>query len=280
MPGARRAGVVAAGLVWAATLSGCSRKHVPVDLVPELGYPACGDAGADEPGVLVAFGHLRSGPLSAEQNVAERFDLRRTSCGFTLRSRQEWPLSISDVEVRYDASLSPVWAWKRMTLAGSRRADGDAEVRRYELRTGEVFIKRRDARGQTSLERLLAGGRTTSPAGARVGVVIAPGRGGLTAWLRRARLPVGGRTQDLVLDFRAPVESLEVGALERQPDQVEPDYGRAVRVYTFFGREAVFADDQDTVIGDLAGMRPSDRLASPEPPAMPTFGGPDPVHTP
>ncbi len=34
--------------------------------------------------------------------------------------------------------------------------------------------------------------------------------------------------------------------------------GRTVRVYTFFGKETVFADDNDVVIGDLAGMRPSD----------------------
>ena len=53
-----------------------------------------------------------------------------------------------------------------------------------------------------------------------------------------------------------------------------------MRVYTFFGRETVFADEHDVVIGDLAGMRPSDSLTTPEPDALPEYGGPDPVHTP
>ena len=261
-------------------LAGCRRKHVPVEAVPELGYPACGDAGADERGTTVASGRLRSGPLSPEKNVVERFELRKTSCGYSFTARQEWPLAIADVDVRYDASLGPIWAWKRMTIASSTRPDGNADVRRYEMRTGEVFIKRRDSAGEVTLQKLLPGGRMDSPVGARVGAVITPGRGGITPWLMRAHLPAGGKTQDLVLDFRGMVESLEVATLERNPDLVQPGYARPVRVYTFFGRETVFADDADVVIGDLAGMRPSDSLTTPEPDPLPTFGGPDPVHTP
>jgi hypothetical protein len=82
---------------------GCKRKHVPVDAVPELGFPACGDAGVDETGTVVGQGHLRAGPTAADQSVAERFELRRTSCGYTFQSRQEWPLAISDMEV-YDST--------------------------------------------------------------------------------------------------------------------------------------------------------------------------------
>jgi hypothetical protein len=260
-------------------LVACRRKHVPVDVGPELGYPTCGDAGSEQ-GLVIATGHLRSGPVSVEKNVVETFDLRRTPCGYSLKARQEWPLAISDVEVRYDETLAPVWAWKRMTIAGSRRPDGNADTRRYELRAGGVFIKHRDAAGELTLERLLPGGRMGVPEGARVGAVVTPGRGSITAWLKRAKLPVGGKTQDLVLDFRDMVESLEVGTLERRPDQIEPSYGRSVRVYTFFGRETVFADEDDVVIGDLAGMRPSDSLQTPEPPPLPAFGGPDPMHTP
>jgi hypothetical protein len=259
---------------------GCKRRHVPVESAPELGYPACSDGGLDDPGVVVARGHIRAGPTSVEKNVVERFELRRTACGFTFRSRQEWPLSIADLEVRYGPGLSPVWAWKRLTIAGSARADGQADIRRYELRTGEVFIKRRDARGEVTLEKLLAGGRRTVPEGARVGAVVGPGRGIITAWLQRARLAPGGRTRDLVLDCRDLVESLEMATLERGPDQFEPSLGRSVRVYTFFGRESVFADDDDVVIGDLAGMRPSDALTTPEPEPLPMYGGPDPAHTP
>jgi hypothetical protein len=275
----RRAVGVAAALacVWC---TGCKRKHVPVDHIPELGYPACGDEGRDGGGTVVASGHLRAGPGSQEKNVVERFELRKTACGYTLRSRQEWPLAISDIEVRYDPGLLPVWAWKRMTIAGSRRADGNADIRRYELRTGDVFIKRRDAQGVVTLEKLLPGGRMTVPEGAKVAALIGPGRGVITAWLKRVKLPVGAKLHEVVLDFREMFENVEMAALERQPDQFEPSFGRSVRVYTFFGRETVFADDDDAVIGDLAGMRPSDSLSTPEPDALPVYGDPDPVHTP
>jgi hypothetical protein len=275
----RRAVGVAAVLacVWCA---GCKRKHVPVDHIPELGYPTCGDEGRDGAGTVVARGHLRAGPGSQEKSVVERFELRKTACGYTLRSRQEWPLAISDIEVRYDPGLLPVWAWKRMTIAGSRRADGNADIRRYELRTGDVFIKRRDAQGVVTLERLLPGGRMTVPEGAKVAALIGPGRGVITPWLKRVKLPVGAKVHEVVLDFREMFENVEVAALERQPDQFEPSLGRSVRVYTFFGRETVFADGDDVVIGDLAGMRPSDSLSTPEPEALPMYGDPDPAHTP
>jgi hypothetical protein len=264
----------------AVLLLGCKRKHVPVDSVPELGFPACGDAGVDEAGTVVGQGHLRAGPTAADQNVAERFELRQTSCGYTFHSRQEWPLAISDMEVRFDASLTPLWAWKRLTIAGSKREDGNADTRRYDLRTGDVFIKHRDAEGQLTLEKLLPGGRMSVPAAAKVGAVVGPGRGVITAWLQRAKLPVGGKTKELVLDFRDMIESLEEGTLERNPDVYEPSLGRSVRAYTFFGKETVFADEHDVVIGDLAGMRPSDSLRTPDLPPLPTYGAPDPVHTP
>jgi hypothetical protein len=262
------------------TAVGCKRRHVPVDAEPELGYPSCGDAGADDVGVLVAQGHIRSGPVSNDKNVAERFELRRTSCGYTFRSRQEWPLDISDVEVRYDRNLTPIWAWKRMTMAASQRADGNADIRRYEMRTGDVFIKHRDATGAVALEHLLPGGRMQAPVGVRVGAVIGPGRGVLTAWLKRENLKVGDKTDELVLDFRNMLEGLEIAALRRDPDQYEPSLGKTVRVYTFYGQDTVFADDDDVVIGDLGGMRPSDSLPPPEPEPLPTYGGPDPAHTP
>jgi hypothetical protein len=278
-PAARVAGLLACAAA-VSTAVGCHRKHVPVEAVPEVAYPACGDAGTDDRGTVVASERLRSGPLSNEQNVVEQFELDRTACGYAYHARQEWPLDISDVEIRYDASLTPIWAWKRMTTAASRRPDGNADIRRYDLRTADVFIKRRDADGRATMEKLLPGGRMTAPQGARVGAVIAPGRGSITAWLKRTKLPVGGKTEELVLDMRPMIESLEVGTLQREPDQFEPDYGKNVRVYTFFGRETVFADDSDVVIGDLAGMRTADLVKTPEPEPLPTYGGADPVHTP
>jgi hypothetical protein len=278
----RRARFVAmlAGTVCALASIDCKRRHVPVDAVPELGYPACADGGPEDPGVVVARGHIRAGPLSNEKNVVERFDLRQTACGYTFHSRQEWPLDISDVEVRYDANLTPIWAWKRMTIAGSRRPNGNADIRRYELRTGDVFIKRRDAADSVTFERLLPGGRMKAPVGARIDAVIGPGRGVLTGWLKRAKLPVGGKTYGLVLDFRSMLEELEIASLERDSDRFEPSMGRSVRVYTFYGQETVFADDADVVVGDLAGMRPSESLESPEPEPLETYGGADPAHSP
>jgi hypothetical protein len=263
-----------------AALCGCRRKHVRVEAVPELGYPACVDGGAADPGTLVAGGHIRSGPISNDKNVDERFELRRTSCGYTFVTRQEWPADISDVEVRYDANLTPFWAWKRMTLAASPRPDGDADIRRYELRTGDVFIKRRGAEGSITFEHLLPGGRMPVPVGARVGALIGPGRGILTVWLKRAKLRAGDRTDELVLDFRGMLESLEIASLARDADRFEPSLGKTVRVYTFYGQETVFTDDDNVVIGDLAGMRPSEALSTPEPAPLPTFGGADPAHTP
>jgi hypothetical protein len=253
-----------------------------VDQAPELGYPVCADGGegADERGTVVASGHLRAGPLSQEKSVVERFELVRTACGFTLRSRQEWPLAISDIEVHYDRGLTPFWAWKRMTIAGSTRADGNADIRRYELRTGDVFIKRRDPHGELTFEKLLPGGRMRVQKGEKVAAVVGPGRGVITAWLMRVKLPIGEKVHDLVLDFREMVETLEMAKLERQPDLFEPSLGRSVRVYTFFGRETVFTDENNVVIGDLAGMRPSDSLSTREPEPLPMYGGPDPVHTP
>jgi hypothetical protein len=118
------------------------------------------------------------------------------------------------------------------------------------------------------------------PSGAKVGAVVGPGRGVITAWLQRAKLSVGGKTKELVLDFRDMIESLEVGTLARNPDLYEPSLGKTVRAYTFFGKETVFADENDVVIGDLAGMRPSDSLKTPDLPALPVYGAPDPVHTP
>jgi hypothetical protein len=281
MASASRRGSVVAALALAATLLlGCRRKHVPVESEPELGYPTCGDAGAPDVGATLAHGKLRAGPIAADRNVTETFDLRRTACGYTFTSRQEWPLAIADVEVHYDAAYAPIWAWKRLTIAASQRPDGNADIRRYELRTGDVFIKRRDASGEITLQKLLPGGRMQAPEGGHVGAVVPPGRGGITPWLKRARLPVGGKTQDLVLNFRDMVEALEVGTLERQQDMVQEDMGRTVRVYTFFGKETVFADENDVVIGDLAGMRPAESVSPPEPPSLPMFGGPDPVHTP
>jgi hypothetical protein len=256
-------------------LPSCHRKHIPVDKIEELPYPACA---ASAPRTLVAEEKIRSGPISREQNVVETYRIERAGPCYVFTGRQEWPLATADVEVVYDDRLAPLRAWKRMTIPGT--ADGRPDIRSYELRTPEVTIKHRSAAGEVSFEVLKPGGHDPPPPGARVGAVIGPGRGLLTSWIRRENLSVGEKTHELVLDFREGVETLETEALAREEDRVEPDLGKTVSVYTFYGRETVFTDETGLVVGDLAGMRPAASLTTPEPEPMPRYGEPDPVHTP
>lgn len=270
--------VLVVGALLAAT--GCKRKHVAVDSVPELGYPTCPASDAAALSTRVAAGHIRSGPFMREQSVVERFEIDETGCHIVFKARQEWPRAVADVEVVYGPDLLPLRAWKRMTVPGSNRPDGLADIRRYELRTPEVTVKRRNPDGEILYEILKPGGKTKVLPGAKPMAVIGPGRGVISMWLRRAKLPVGGSVRELVLDFREAVELLEEATLKREEDRFEASLGRNVRVYTFYGRESVFADENDLVIGDLAGMRPSDSVEAPEPPPLPMYGEPDPVNTP
>lgn len=251
-------------------LGACRRKHLPVSSVPELPYPTC-DGAPLPAGEVLASGSLRAGPTAIEQSVVERFELRRRACLHVFTARQEWPLNVSDVEVVYDDGLMPLRAWKRMTLPGVRSADGNADIRRYELRTPEVSITRRVGGAPRTYE-LLRGQRPT--------VVIGPGRGLFTAWIRRVHLAPGSSVREYALDMREMVEVIRAVTLRRDPDQHVAALGRTVRVYTVYGRESVYADENDTVLGDLAGMLPADRVATPAPAPMPRYGEPDSIHTP
>lgn len=250
--------------------AGCRRKHVPVTSAVELTYPDCG-RGPLPAGDVLASGHLRAGPTSLEPDVVERFEVRQRDCLYTFTTRQEWRLNLDDVEVVYDNELRPLRAWKRMTLPGSPRADGNADIRRYELRTAEVVLTKRTPDGARTHE-IIRGGRPS--------VVLGPGRGNLTMWIRRANLAVGAKVRELALDIREPIETLRSVTLRRDPDLFQPALGRTVRVYTVYGRESVFTDENNVVIGDLAGLRPASLVTTPAPPAMPMFGTPDPVRTP
>lgn len=245
---------------------------MPVTSVPELGYPSCGDDAGLPSGELVAEARLRPSESALEQNVTERFELRRRACLYVATVHQEWPLSVADVEVVFDDQLRPLRVWRRLTLPGSQRADGNADTRRYELRTEQVSIKKRTPDGNVTYEYLR---------GERPSAVIGPGRGLLTAWIRRANLPVGGRLREWALDVREMLEVLRPVTLKREPDLYLPWLGRTARVYTVFGRETVFTDESNTVLGDLAGLRPANLVHTPEPQALTTRAAPpDPVHTP
>ncbi len=180
-------------------------------------------------------------------------------------------MTIADAEIVYDDHLLPLRAWRRLTIPGVRRADGNADIRRYEFRTPEVTVTRRLANGTRDFEIIR---------GARPRAVLATGRGSVTAWIQRARLPIGGRLREWVFDMRQPLEELREVTLRRERDLYVPDYRRAVRVYTIYGRDSLFADETDSVIGDLGGSRPHELLGTPAPPPMPMYGTPDPLRTP
>lgn len=260
-------------------LAGCKRferKHIPVDKVEELGYPGCADGGVASVRDLGGE-HLRAGPNHRDKSVVERYRIERRECSaaaggawIAASVRQEWPLGTADVEVLYDAQLLPVRIWKRMTLPGIERAAERADIRRYELRTDPVSVKLRSMEGEVRFE-LLRGGRPRA--------VIGPGRGLISMWIRRARLQVGQKVRELAIDVRGGLEKIEPVTLLREADMRHPELG-PVRVYTFYGRETVFADARDLVIGDLAGLRPHRLLSSDPPPPIPSYGPIDPVHTP
>lgn len=269
---AARGIVIGSLLVGAAVASfGCKRfqrKHIPVESVQELGYPTCQGA-ALPAGETLGGGRIRSGPNHPDQHIDERYTLARRGCVMAMTVRQQWPLGTADVEVLYDEELRPLRIWKRMTLPGTKDPEKSADVRRYELRTDPVEIKRKNPDGRVDYERLLGG---------RPLVVIGPGRGLLSAWIRRARLGVGEKVRELAIDVRG-LEVIEPVTLLREADMTHPVLG-PVQVYTFYGRETVFADAQGFVVGDLAGLLPHALLETPPPPALPSFGPLDPVHSP
>jgi hypothetical protein len=253
------------------SVASCRRQHYAASSVPELGYPQC-EGRIPEPGPVLAEGDLRAGPFSVEHSARETFTIRRNGCLVVADGRQEWPLQIADTQVVYDArTLLPLRAWRRLTIPGVQDSDGRADIRRYEFRTHPTTVKIHAHGESVRFEEL----RGPTPR-----VVIAPGRALITMWLQRARLSVGALERQPAIDLREPLERLEDATLRRDPDLYQPWLGRTVRVYTVYGRDTVFADERDVVIGDLAGLRPDALLPQPGPYRMPVYGEPDPVHTP
>jgi hypothetical protein len=264
------AGVVLSFLALGAT-SGCKkfqRKHIPVESVAELGYPTC--EGASGEGRLIAESHIRSGPNHPDPSIVERFSIRDRGCLTAFTVRQEWPMGTADVEVLYDDKGLPLRIWKRMTLPSLPNAAKRADIRRYELRTDPVSVKQRTEGGEIKLEHLL-GGKPT--------VVIGPGRGLISMWIRRTNLKVGEKVREVAIDVRG-LEKIEPVTLLREKDMHDPKLGGHVRAYTFYGRETVFTNDEGIVVGDLAGLRADRILTTKAPDPLPLHGPLDPVGTP
>ncbi|MCA9582767.1 MAG: hypothetical protein KC416_13300 [Myxococcales bacterium] len=260
------------GILVLVPLGGCDRflSRTRVDSVPDRPYPTCaggdGNGPADEE-VTLHRAHMRSGPTMRDQDVVEYYEFVRRDCLTVVKTRQEWPLGTADVEVVYGQDGAPLRVWKRMTLPSMPDPGKSAEISRFDLRASPVELRVRTLEGERQSWHLK--GKTPT-------AVVGPGRGILSAWIRRAALGVGDKTREVTLDFRGPTPEIEEVTLRRDPDRQVDDLGRTVRVYTVFGRESVFTDEEGWVLGDLAGLRPHDSLSTTPPKPIPTFGTPNP----
>ncbi len=259
-------------IVGALAVLGCEQclPRVEVESVQEHAYPTC-DGEALPEGEVVASGHLRAGPALIEQSVSERWEIRRRGCVYVFTVRQEWERQNSDVEVVFDLDWKPIRAWKRMTIPGLAAEQGRPDVRLYELRNEPATLTMQNREGRQHRQF-----RGSPPV-----AVVGPGRALVTAWIKAAGpMEVGDIVRGPVLDFREQIERIDEVALRRDPDRFEESLGRNVRVYTIFGRESIFTDEEGYVLGDLAGLRTDASLETPAPPASTSYSEPDPVNTP
>jgi len=243
---------------------GCEGPRRELEAVPEIPYPVDGD------GELELTRVLRSGPVMRDREVVERFELRRAGDRRIIRVRQEWPLGTADLDVVYDAEGLPLRVWRRTTLPTASDPVGHRDLRVYDLTGDEVRVAHRAADGSTEGAAIR---------GTRPRAVIGPGRGVLTAWIQRADLEVGERLRESVLDVREPLAVIRDVTLKREAARDVEGLG-TVRVYTIYGREPVFTDENDVVIGDLMGLMEASALEGPIPDPMPDPGPLDPRATP
>ena len=231
-------------------------------------YPVCPGDPVD--GEILGEGALRAGPVMREESARESFRIVRRGCQVVFMGSQDWSLGATDLEVVYDATLNPLRAWKRATSPGPLEAARRTDIRAYDFSTDHVLLRRRSSLGEFESWRF----RAATPH-----VVIGPGRGLLSMWLRRAHLPIGGRVRESVLDIRETVEIVRDVTLMRLEDRDDPEMGH-VRVYTIYGREPIFADENDVLVGDMMGMRPARLITTPMPPRIEREGEGDPRGTP
>jgi hypothetical protein len=236
--------------------------------LPDAPYPSCPE-GESEPRTLFER-ELRAGPIMRESSALETFAIVERGCHVVFSGSLDWNLGATDLEVVYDRELRPLRAWKRGTSPGPLEARRRTDIRSYDFSGDRLAMRRRGPTDAVELWRF----RLPPPA-----VVIGPGRGLLSLWLRRAHLDVGGRVREPAVDIREPIEIIRDVTLTRHEDREDPEMGR-VRVYTIYGREPIFADENDVVIGDMAGMRPSSLVHTPLSSPVPREGPADPRGTP
>ncbi len=249
---------------------GCGRRqHFAVERVDELAYPGCADGSDRGVPEALAEQRFRSGPDDTRGVLLEHVRVERRGCLRAATVRQVTGSQIADVEAVYDENLLPLRLWRR--YATPRPGAVALDLKRFDFRTPELTVKHRAEGGAVDYEVLR--GKTS----AKVRALIGPGRGLLTLWLWRAKLAVGQKLRERALDFRE-VEVLRDVTLMRHEDRDDRAFGRRVRVYTIYGREPFFADENDVVLGDLAGLLPAGD-APPLPP-LPALEAPDPASTP
>jgi hypothetical protein len=219
--------------------------------VEELAYPSCGEGELPE-GEVIAEGTLVAGPGVRDARRREEWSYRRRDCLVVLTQHLAWRLGTADVEVVYDDDFRPLRVWMRTYSMGA-----PPDIRLYELRAKPAWMKRKTPRGETEY-RLLEGDAPIAALG--------PGRAAVSAWAWAAELEVGAKERGPILDFRARHEEIDEVTLARlEPRSV--DYRpEPVRVYSVWGREAVYLDEKGRVVGDLEGMRPPDAVEEVPPP--------------
>ena len=105
-----------------------------------------------------------------------------------VRVRQTWPISTAEVDIVYDPEGLPIRVWRRTTMPDAHSSVGHLDLRVYDLSSGaSVRMARRGPNGERE---------GVAIAGPRPRVIIAPGRGALSAWFQSADLEVGARVRE------------------------------------------------------------------------------------
>ena len=224
------------------SLCGCKLTKHAVDSVQTLPYPDWAAAAWKDDSLTPIRRSLhRAGDVG--RAAFERFEIRRTTAGIVARAHVENAFSAVDIDVVADDHFVPLRVWRRATAPGIVN-DARPDLRLFELRVTPATMAHRGSDFTRDFARM-EGQRPTALVTESVGLA--------TLWLLRAHLSPATKSRESVLDF-AKGGIYQPGALTREADLVRPELGGRVRVYKIYGREVIFADDNDTVLGNLDGL--------------------------